>query len=75
MNAAVKFLGGRPSRIATHGKHAGSYWFGPSGADDALRLDVDYDAGRAALCWLPDSSHAIELPEGEVNRGHGVLRL
>jgi Immunity protein Imm1 len=65
VDAAVKFLGERPLRIATHGKRAASYWFAPTGADDVLRLDIDYDAERAALRWLPDGSHAIEVPEGE----------
>ena len=63
VDAAVKFLGERPLRIATHGKRAASYWFAPTGADDVLRLDIDYDAERAALRWLPDGTHAIELPE------------
>jgi hypothetical protein len=63
VDAAVRFLGERPLRIATHGKRAASYWFGPTGAEDVLRLDIDYDAERAALRWLPDGSHAIEVPE------------
>jgi hypothetical protein len=65
VDAAVKFLGERPLRIATHGKRAASYWFAPTGADDVLRLDIDYDAERAALRWLPDGSHAVEVPVGQ----------
>src|SRR5688500_630888 len=65
VDAAVKFLGERALRIATHGKRAASYWFAPTGGDDVLRLDIDYDAECAALRWLPDGSHAIEVPEGK----------
>jgi hypothetical protein len=28
---------------------------------DELRLDTDFDAGRAAPRWLPDGTHAVEL--------------
>jgi hypothetical protein len=60
--AAGKFLDRQSTLISTHGARAASYWFAPVGADDdVLRLDIDYDNGRAALRWLPDGSHAVEL--------------
>jgi hypothetical protein len=65
VDATVRFLDERPMRIATHGRRAASYWFAPREAEDVLRLDIDYDAGRAALRWLPDGSHAVELAESE----------
>jgi hypothetical protein len=63
--ATVTVLDDRPLRIATHGKRVASYWFAPAGAEDTLRLDIDYDVRRAALRWLPDGSHAVELEEDE----------
>lgn len=30
-----------------------------------MRLDLDFDAGRAALRWLPDGTHAVELEATE----------
>jgi hypothetical protein len=62
--AAVQaFLDERPKRWAPHGGRANAYWFASGGAEDVLRLDIDYDNGRAALRWLPDATHAVELPE------------
>jgi Immunity protein Imm1 len=63
--AAMQFLDKRSKRIAPHGRRANAYWFAPMDADDVLRLDLDYDTGRAALRWLPDGSHAVELDESE----------
>lgn len=58
------FFSRRADRIAPHGSRAFAYWFAPVGVEDAeLRLDIDYDAGRAALRWLPDDTHALELPQ------------
>lgn len=67
-DAAARFLDERPERIATHGARATAYWFAPAGReDDELRLDIDYDNGRAALRWLPDGSHAWEFePVGPI---------
>src|SRR5215218_1271807 len=60
-DAVGEFFDKRSMRIASHGRRANTYWFAPVGAEDVLRLDLDYDAGRAALRWLPDGTHAIEL--------------
>ena len=59
------FLDRRAKRIAPHGRRANAYWFAPADTQDELRLDLDYDAGRAALRWLPDRTHAVELDPAE----------
>ncbi|WP_141576464.1 hypothetical protein [Actinomadura sp. WMMA1423] len=35
------------------------------GNGEGLRVEIDVDAGRAALTWLPDDSIAVELPPGD----------
>lgn len=66
VSAAEAFLEQRPMRYAQHGGRANAYWFAPTGDDaDVLRLDIDYDRGRAALRWLPDGTHAVELDATE----------
>jgi hypothetical protein len=62
--AVGEFFADRADSIAPHGGRANAYWLGPPDADDELRADLDFDTGRAALRWLPDNSHAVELPEG-----------
>ncbi|GIG55685.1 hypothetical protein Lfu02_00570 [Longispora fulva] len=58
------FFARRADRIAPHGGRAFAYWFAPVGVEEVvLRLDIDYDAGRTALRWLPDDTHALELPQ------------
>jgi hypothetical protein len=64
-DAVGDFFDKRSMRIAPHGRRANAYWFAPAGEQDVLRLDLDYDAGRAALRWLPDGTHAIELDVAE----------
>jgi hypothetical protein len=49
-------------RIQAHGGRAVALFFGPDGGTDTLRVDLDWDAERAAVRWLPDGSHAVELP-------------
>jgi len=57
-----EFFADQSVLIAPHGGRAISFWFAPAGDDqDVLRLDIDYDNGRAALRWLPDGTHAVEL--------------
>src|SRR5829696_5845031 len=60
-DAARAFLDEQSTMIAPHGRRAQAFWFAPDTADDVVRLDIDYDAGRAALRWLPDGTHGIEL--------------
>jgi len=66
-DAAGRFIDRQSMRISPHGGRATAFWFAPIGAPDVLRLDIDYDNGRAALRWLPDGSHAVELdPVGPI---------
>jgi Immunity protein Imm1 len=39
-------------------------WVGTEEDRKILRVDVDIDAGRAALRWMSDGAHAVELPVG-----------
>lgn len=61
VDAVEAFLAERPYRYATHGGRAMSYWFASGDGEAVLRADIDYDTGRAALRWLPDRMHAVEL--------------
>lgn len=66
VDEAVTFLDQRSMMISTHGGRAAAYWFAPTGvSDDMLRLDLDFDTGRAALRWLPDATHGVELEPAE----------
>ena len=59
----------RPGPAGTCGQ---SIYFGPAGADGlmddrgykegGLRVDIDVEAGRAAVNWMADGSYAVELP-------------
>jgi hypothetical protein len=62
-DADGKFLDEAATLMFPQGGRAASYWFAPEGGEDVLRADVDFDAGRAALRWLPDGSHVVELAE------------
>ena len=68
VDAAVAFLDELPTIIFPHGGRAAAYWFAPAGvSDDVLRVDLDFDTGRAALRWLPDGTHGVELaPDGSI---------
>lgn len=60
--AVAEFFTDRQSAWAPHGARANAYWFAPTGDNPhVLRLDIDYDNQRAALRWLPDATHAVEL--------------
>jgi hypothetical protein len=66
-DAVREFFDERCEAFAPHGGRANAYWFAPVGADDVLRLDIDYDTQRAALRWLPDGTHAVEFdPAGPI---------
>lgn len=43
-----------------HGRHAFTLFAGRPDADPQLRLDVDADAGRAAVTWLPGGSSGVQ---------------
>ena len=57
---AAAFFNDQSTLIFPHGGRAAAYWFAPAGAEDVVRLDIDYDNGRAALRWLPDATYAVE---------------
>lgn len=61
--AVTEFFNRREQRVAPHGRRANR--FAPSGGEDVLRADIDFDAGRAALRWLPDGAFAADLEPGE----------
>jgi hypothetical protein len=61
--SARLFIDRQALRFAPHGGRANAYWFAPADGEDMLRLDLDFDTARAALRWLPDGSHAVELAE------------
>jgi Immunity protein Imm1 len=42
-----------------------SLWFAPSGGEDQLRVDIDFEADRAKVTWLPDNAYGVELAPGE----------
>lgn len=42
-----------------------SLWFAPSGGEDQLRVDIDFEADRAKVTWLPDNAYGVELEQGE----------
>lgn len=51
------------SKTNVHGSHGHTFWFGLSGTrrrDMPLRVDVDPDAGAAAVHWMPDATIADE---------------
>lgn len=48
------------SLIMPHGGRGQTIWFGPVDAPAQLRVDVDIDAGRAALRWA-DGSYGVQL--------------
>ncbi|MFB6398269.1 Imm1 family immunity protein, partial [Polymorphospora lycopeni] len=47
--------------IMPHGGYGQTITIGPPD-QPTLRIDIDIDADRAALRWLPDGSHATNLP-------------
>ncbi|MEV6524765.1 Imm1 family immunity protein [Longispora sp. NPDC051575] len=64
------------------GKSQVSMYFGPlvpglDGADEwdskVLRVDADFEVGRAAVTWLPDGSYGVELgpTDGPITAGFG----
>ena len=48
--------------ITSTGKSGQVILFQPASGPPHLRVDIDIDAGRAAVRWLPDDSYAVELP-------------
>lgn len=51
--------------IAAFGGAGRSLWFAPSGAEDQLRVDIDFEADRAKVTRLTDNAYGVELEPGE----------
>jgi hypothetical protein len=51
--------------LMPHGGAGQSIWFAHEDEDDELRVDIDFQADRAALTWLADDSYGVELEPGE----------
>jgi hypothetical protein len=61
------FIDEQLKMVNPHGTHSVTLWLGPEGAkrrDMPLRLDIDPEAGAAAVRWIPDGLVAVE-PEVE----------
>jgi predicted urease superfamily metal-dependent hydrolase len=62
---AGRLFDGQAKLIMRTGHSAQAIWFGTQDEPEMLRVDVDVEAGRAALRWLPDGTHAVGLGPGE----------
>jgi hypothetical protein len=52
------------SDILPHGGSGQTLWVGPDDTSEGLRVEIDIDAGRAALTWLADKTVGVELEPG-----------
>lgn len=62
---AAKLFEEQARAILPNGRSGQAIWIGTADDPEVLRVDIDIDAGRAALRWLPDGSHAAELEPGQ----------
>lgn len=67
---AAAFLDQQSVIVNNWGTRGFALWFGvvtDGWMGGPLRVDLDPDVGRAALRWIPDGTHAVELaPEGPI---------
>lgn len=59
---AIEFIDEQSTLFNNWGTHAFALWFGPAGtawSELPLRIDIDPDAGAAAIRWLPDNLVAV----------------
>jgi len=72
-DAAVKEFDQRAQMVQPWGKRHNTIIFGPAdGARETgpLRIDIDLEADRTALRWLPDNLYAVELdPSDSITAG------
>jgi len=61
---AVAWFDEQVDAIMPHGGSGQTIWIGADDGPPVLRADVDVEVDRAAMCWLPDGSHAVELDQG-----------
>jgi len=65
--AAGKCFDEQVSAIMPHGACGQVIWFGPADAAARMRVDIDIEAGRAAMRWLDDGTYAVDLdPVGPI---------
>jgi hypothetical protein len=60
---AEAFIAEQLQMVNPHGTHSVTLWFGPEGTkrrDMPLRIDLDPEAGAAAVRWLPDGLIAVD---------------
>jgi hypothetical protein len=50
--------------ILPHGGCGQTLWFGSGSAEPELRIDIDVEADRAAVTWLPDATVGVEREPG-----------
>lgn len=62
---AAKVFDDQADKIMPTGTAGQTIWVGTETDRKVLRVDVDIDEGRAALRWLPDGTHAMEMSAGE----------
>ena len=62
--AAATLFQEQARMILPHGGSGQAIWFGTTENPEVLRVDIDVDADFAALRWMPDQSHAVELDTG-----------
>jgi hypothetical protein len=58
---AAAFFDDATSEIVPHGGSGQALWIN---AGEGLRVDIDIDAGRAALTWPADDAVGVELDPG-----------
>ncbi|MBF9132725.1 hypothetical protein I0C86_27770 [Plantactinospora sp. S1510] len=58
---AVEWFDEQTESIMIHGGSGQTLWAGRTGSQPELRIDVDLEVGRAAMRWVPDGTHAVEL--------------
>src|SRR4029077_6536502 len=61
---AAKLFDELTVRIMPTGRPGQAIWFGTEDNPEILRIAIDTEEGRAALRWLPDGTHAVELEPG-----------
>ena len=62
---AAKLFEEQARLILPHGGSGQAIWFGTTDNPEILRVDIDMDAGVAALRWLLDGRKAVELEPGQ----------
>lgn len=77
---AAKVFDEQSEEIMPTGTSGQTIWVGTETDRKILRVDIDIDQERAALRWLPNGTHAIELPPTRAiavleRIGHGSVTI